>query len=147
MSGKKRWFAIIVAIATVLTLALAACGGAEEAPITVPAGAQAGDLVVERGTYRLLLFGLAISGVTSFAYEIYWTRSLVFLLGNSTYAVTTMLSAFLVGLALGGYLVRFLVRLARDRVALFGWVQVLIGITAAVAAGVHPVSIPGTSVP
>ncbi len=89
--------------------------------------------LVGRRTYRLLLAGLAISGVTSFAYEIYWTRSLVFLLGNSTYAVTTMLTAFLAGLALGGYLVRFLVDRVADRVALFGWIQVLLGVTAAVA--------------
>ena len=46
------------------------------------------------------MIGLGLSGFTSFAYEIYWTRSLVFLMGNSTYAVTTMLTAFLVGIAL-----------------------------------------------
>ncbi len=83
--------------------------------------------------YALLLFGLAISGLTSFAYEIYWTRSLVFVLGNSTYALTTMLTAFIAGIALGGYLARLVVDRVADRVALFGWIQVLIAVSSVVA--------------
>jgi len=85
------------------------------------------------GTIRLVVLGLGISGFTSFAYEIYWTRSLVFILGNSTYAFTTMLSAFLTGIALGGYLVRFTLNYFRDHCALFGWIQVLLGICSALA--------------
>jgi spermidine synthase len=82
---------------------------------------------------RIILLGLALSGFTSFAYEIYWTRSLVFILGNSTYALTTMLSAFLTGIALGGYLIQFLIKRTRDGFALFGWIQVLLGIFSALA--------------
>ncbi len=84
-------------------------------------------------TYALLLFGLFISGLTSFAYEIYWTRSLVFVLGNSTYALSTMLTAFIAGIALGSYLIRLIVDRVADRVALFGWLQVLIALSSAVA--------------
>ncbi len=84
-------------------------------------------------TLRIVVIGLGISGLTSFAYEIYWTRSLVFILGNSTYALSTMLSAFLTGIALGGYLVRFAIRRFRDRVAIFGWIQVLLGVLSALA--------------
>jgi spermidine synthase len=83
--------------------------------------------------YRLILAGLGISGFTSFAYEIYWTRALVFILGNSTYALTMMLSAFLSGIALGGYLIRFLIRRFEDRAVIFGWVQVLLGVFSALA--------------
>ena len=88
---------------------------------------------LSRRTYALLLFALGISGLTSFAYEIYWTRSLVFVLGNSTYALTTMLTAFIAGIALGGYLVRLGMDRVADRVALFGWIQVLIAVSSAVA--------------
>lgn len=88
---------------------------------------------VDRRTYRIILIGLGISGLASFAYEVYWTRSLVFLLGNSTYAVTTMLVAFLIGIALGGYLIRFLMDRVADPPTLFGWLQVLTGVTAAAA--------------
>ena len=69
---------------------------------------------VDTWTLRIVIVGLGISGLTSFAYEIYWTRSLVFILGNSTYALSTMLSAFLTGIALGGYLVRFAIQRERN---------------------------------
>lgn len=88
---------------------------------------------VDTWTLRIVIIGLGISGLTSFAYEIYWTRSLVFILGNSTYALSTMLSAFLTGIALGGYLVRFAIQRFRDRVAIFGWIQVLLGLVSALA--------------
>lgn len=84
-------------------------------------------------TFALLLFALGVSGLTSFAYEIYWTRSLVFVLGNSTYALTTMLTAFIAGIALGGYLARLVVDRVADRVTLFGWIQVLIAVSSAIA--------------
>ena len=73
--------------------------GQEKAPVSseIPAGVR-----------RLVLFGLCLSGFTSFAYEIFWTRSLVFVLGNSVYALSTMLSAFLTGIALGGWLARWI---------------------------------------
>lgn len=90
-------------------------------------------VVPSLGLYRLILVGLGISGVTSFAYEIYWTRSLVFILGNSTYALTTMLSAFLTGIALGGYLVRFIIKRGLDRPLVFGWLQVALGLSSAMA--------------
>lgn len=88
---------------------------------------------LDRLTLRLLLVALGVSGFTSFAYEIYWTRSLVFILGNSTYALSTMLSAFLTGIALGAFGVRFLISRVRDRVAAFGWLQVALGIFSALA--------------
>jgi len=84
-------------------------------------------------TYRVILAGLGISGLTSFAYEIYWTRSLVFILGNSTYALSTMLCAFLTGIALGAWGVRFVLSRATDRCMVFGWIQVLLGLFSAFA--------------
>ncbi len=82
---------------------------------------------------RLLLWAFAFSGFASFGYEVLWTRSLVHLLGNSTYAFTMMLTAFLSGIALGGYLVRFLVDRMSDRMRWFAWVQMLIGGSSAIA--------------
>jgi spermidine synthase len=108
--------------------------------VTAPLSDQdeARDLQGKRPTLspaalRLILFGLGLSGLTSFAYEIYWTRSLVFILGNSTYALSTMLSAFLLGIALGAYLLRFLLNRIRDRAVIFGWIQVLLGLVSALA--------------
>ncbi|MFC1688886.1 fused MFS/spermidine synthase [Pseudomonadota bacterium] len=92
-----------------------------------------GGLQPGTAIYPIILFGLGLSGFTSFAYEIYWTRSLVFILGNSTYALTTMLAAFLTGIALGGYGARFLLKPGWDRPVIFGWVQILLGFFSALA--------------
>ena len=48
-------------------------------------------------------------------------------------ALTTMLAAFLTGIALGGYGIRFLLKPDLDRAVIFGWVQVLLGIFSALA--------------
>ena len=82
---------------------------------------------------RLLLCGFALSGLTSFAYEVLWARALVFYLGNSIYAFTIMLTSFLVGIAIGGYLVRFFVDRLKDPMRFFGWIQMGIGLSAAAA--------------
>jgi len=84
-------------------------------------------------TFHIILVGLGISGFTSFAYEIYWTRSLVFIMGNSTYALTTMLSAFLTGIAIGGYLIRFVIKRYADWAMSFGWIQIFLGLFSALA--------------
>ena len=69
-----------------------------------------------------------ISGFCALAYEVFWTRILVFFLGSTTYAFATMLAAFLTGIAFGSaVLSRFLPRIRRPALAL-GAVQALIGI-------------------
>ena len=53
MSTKNYGIMILISCVVLLSLLLSACGGQEEAPITVPAGAQAGDLVaLEPCTYE-----------------------------------------------------------------------------------------------
>ncbi len=81
----------------------------------------------------LLLGGFALSGVTSFAFQVLWTRALVFYVGNSTYAFTIILTTFLVGIAVGGYLVRFFVDRLTDPMRCFAWVQLGIGLSAVAA--------------
>ena len=76
-----------------------------------------------------LLAAMALSGFASLSLEVLWTRMLVLVLGTSTYAFATMLSTFLVGIALGSALARPLLdRLAAPRRA-FGWLQVAIAAT------------------
>ncbi len=88
---------------------------------------------IHKRPQNLLLGGFALSGLTSFAYEVLWTRALVFHLGNSIYAFTIMLTTFLVGIAMGGYLVRYFVDRLKDPMRFFAWIQVGIGLSAAVA--------------
>jgi predicted membrane-bound spermidine synthase len=44
---------------------------------------------------------MAVSGATSFTYEVLWTRLLGQILGGSVYAFATMLASFLLGITLG----------------------------------------------
>lgn len=84
-----------------------------------------------RSIFTLLLVAFACSGITSFAYEIFWTRALGFILGNSTYAFTLVLTAFLAGIALGGYLMRFIAGRFSSPIKLFAVIEVLIGVSSA----------------
>lgn len=58
------------------------------------------------GPDRLLLVALLcffFSGAAGLIYEVVWTRMLTQIFGNTTYAVATVLSAFMAGLALGSF--------------------------------------------
>lgn len=56
----------------------------------------------------LLLISYTISGVASMFYQVSWTRSLSLIIGTSTYAFTAMLATFLLGIAIGSLIYRYL---------------------------------------
>jgi len=77
-----------------------------------------------------ILFAAALTGATSFVYEITWVRMLSQALGSTLHAFELMLAAFITGIAIGGLWLRR--RADRWPNALFaaGWAQVLMGIAA-----------------
>lgn len=86
---------------------------------------------------KLVLFGAGVSGFCALGYEVLWTRMLVVVSGATVYAFTTMLAAFLTGIALGSAaygLVGGLFRVREKRISRsvvwFGTIQVVIGILA-----------------
>jgi predicted membrane-bound spermidine synthase len=79
---------------------------------------------------RLLLWVAALTGLSSFMYEIGWIRMLSLVLGSSTHAFELMLAAFIFGIAFGGLWVRRRIDASPDTVRLLGWVQVAMGIAA-----------------
>lgn len=86
---------------------------------------------------RLVLVGIGVSGFCALGYEVLWTRTLSIVVGGSVYSFTTMLVAFLTGIALGSKAYGLVPRLFRLRergvsrsVLWFGAVQVAIGVTA-----------------
>ena len=87
-----------------------------------------------RGSARMILFGIGISGFCALGYEVLWTRVLSIVVGTTVYGYTTMLVAFLVGLAVGGATYRamqkFLASSGKRAVCSFGVVQILIGVFA-----------------
>ena len=53
---------------------------------------------------------ILVSGFATLGYEIVWFRALRYVVGNSTYALTTVLVIFLVGLGAGSLLLRWVVK-------------------------------------
>lgn len=79
------------------------------------------------GRVRLLLVVAGGTALASFAYEVAWMRMLSLAMGNATHAFELMLSAFILGLALGALAAgRWADRLSRPLVAL-GVIQCLMG--------------------
>ncbi len=54
-----------------------------------------------RGVRHAVLAAFAVSGLTSLAYEVIWTKQLILYLTNSIYAFAAMLAVFLTGISLG----------------------------------------------
>ncbi|MFC1874451.1 fused MFS/spermidine synthase, partial [Chloroflexota bacterium] len=79
---------------------------------------------------RLALWVAGVSGFCALAYEVFFTRALVFLLDNTTHAFTTMLVTFLVGIATGSFIIARFVDTIRKPLALLGLIEVLIGLFA-----------------
>jgi predicted membrane-bound spermidine synthase len=78
----------------------------------------------------LILCASAITGATSFVYEMTWIRMLALALGSTLHAFELMLAAFVGGIAFGGLWLRSRADRWPDAVAAAGWVQVLMGIAA-----------------
>ena len=82
----------------------------------------------------LIFFLFFISGATSLVFEIVWLRGFAIVLGSTLYAMSCVLTAFTVGLALGGalanrYVRRFAERPAGFFIASYGLLELLIGLT------------------
>ena len=107
-------------------------------PATLPAGqpptpaavGPARAAKVRSPLEAFLLLSLAASGAASMIYENAWTRALALVIGMSTYAFTTMLTTFLIGLALGSFLYARWWGRSPGRLWAFGALEVGIGITA-----------------
>ena len=65
----------------------------EAQPVFVPDAGPA--------TRRLATLLIALTAFASLLYEIAWTRALILVIGSSTYAFTTILACFLLGIGLG----------------------------------------------
>jgi spermidine synthase len=86
-------------------LNLLAAVGALAVSRPVPAGVHATAVAPAGRRQRLLLALFFAMGATSLAYEVLWTRALVFYLGSSVYAFSLMLLVVLLGIAAGSLLV------------------------------------------
>ena len=76
---------------------------------------------------HVVLLAFMISGFTSLAYEVIWTRQLILILKTSIYAFSGMLAVFLGGIALGSIFMRDKVDRITRPLIVFGILELLIG--------------------
>ena len=82
------------------------------------------------GLWRPLLIVAFGTAVASFIYEIAWIRMLSLVLGSATHSFELMLSAFILGLALGALWVRSRADTVAEPVRFLGYVQWAMGLLA-----------------
>ncbi len=110
---------------------------AKRTPKVRPTAETARPDVAARSTrshLALAIFATAAAGCSALALELAWTRTLAMVMGPTTYAFSTTIACFIVGLALGSAAASWLLR-ARDHAAPIGWLALTLA-AAALATGV-----------
>ena len=95
-----------------------------------PENRQPGQPKYPPYVYHVVLVTYGLSGFCALAYEVLWTRVLVFYVHSTTYAFTIMLTSFLLGIALGSLVCARLVDRAKQHLGLLAAIEVLIGLFA-----------------
>src|SRR5207247_8908941 len=123
---------LAVATGTILVIARARGRAAQmpevPAPVRWPARVATGGSA--RAPTGLLLFAAFGTAVASFIYEIDWIRMLALVLGSATHSFELMLSAFILGLALGAWWIRARADRLADPIRTLGLVQWSMGFLA-----------------
>jgi predicted membrane-bound spermidine synthase len=91
--------------------------------------------------YRALLIAVCVTGAASFVYEIAWIRLLSLGTGSSTHSFEIMLSAFILGIALGGLFARKWTATIGARPGLLAAVFIAKGALAVIALRVYAESL------
>jgi spermidine synthase len=78
-------------------------------------------------TYTLYLILFFLSGICGLVYEVVWSRMLALVMGNTVFAVSTVLAAFMGGLALGSWLLGHLADRYRQPLFLYGLLECSLG--------------------
>lgn len=132
----------MVAVAAFILSTRAEHGVIEVEPTPVADKAQPDSgaiLPLSRAQIQLIFFAAFITGLVALSAQVLWSRSLVFTfeyLKNTTYAFSAMLTVFLTGLALGSFLIGFVVDRTNNPMRLFGMLIVMLGVSMAVSVHV-----------
>ena len=87
------------------------------------------------GRAQLILWVFAVSGFTSLALEVVWTRVLTLFLRPTVYGFALMLAAILAGIAIGSYIVTPFLDRRRKWIAILAGLELAIGIAAVLSFG------------
>jgi len=130
-----EWFGLRQATLLAVAINLLVCTGAILLARRVPAPAIRGQEAPkpEPGwDRRIVLVAIGVSGCCALAYEVLWARILVYVLGNFVHSFSIMLSAFLIGIAVGSYVLsRRIDRIRRPYLTLAAF-QVVIALAAVI---------------
>lgn len=77
--------------------------------------------------HRVVFLFFFLSGFSSLVFEIIWARMLQQVFGTTSFAISTLLTAFMAGLALGSYLGGRLANRVDDQLRLYGLLEGAIG--------------------
>lgn len=94
-------------------------------------GSLSSTLRNQRANAALLVL-FFLSGATALAYQALWVRELQLVFGTTTFAIATVLSAFMAGLAIGGFAVAQVVDRWTRPLAAYGVLEIVIGVYALV---------------
>lgn len=83
-----------------------------------------------------------LSGAASLVYEVIWSRLLVHVMGGTTFAITTVLVAFMGGLALGAAISGRFVGRIRQPQRVYGVLEILIGVYALATPWLMDLAVP-----
>ena len=140
--------AMLVGVATSLTVAAIAwlvqsrfpARSARDTPADAvraqPAGTAASHPTAAAGSAAsrrlatVLLLGYGISGLAAMLFQIAWTRVLVLVVGSSVYALALVVSAFILGLAVGSSVASRIVDRLRNPTLAFALAELGIGLSA-----------------
>lgn len=76
----------------------------------------------------LVLLAFGLSGAAALIYEVTWTRAISLVLGSTTYALSTMLSTFMAGLAIGSLIGGRIADRRNNLIELFAFLEAGIGV-------------------
>lgn len=75
----------------------------------------------------MMLIAFGLSGAIAMIYEVAWTRSLLLIIGSTTYAFSIMLSTFLIGIFVGSFLMSRFADHVKNPSLWFAQLQILLG--------------------
>ncbi len=121
---------------------LAKSAGPEPAGLDSPEAGASGR-TVQGGLLWLVLSVFFIEGFAALALEVIWSRVFIFHFGNSIYSFTIVAATFIAGISLGGYISSRYADRIKDKLLVFGLIEVLVGITCFLASLLISWKVPG----
>ncbi len=87
------------------------------------------ETTYRRGTLRVVILIFGVSGMAALAYEVLWSRILVFLLGSSIYSFSMILVVYLLGITGGSLVFSRIADGLKHPLRMFGWLEIVLGLT------------------